>query len=151
MVKEWPELTEAKWNEEHKSSNMHVFTSRNRRRMRKKQQCHVLTCSRKRCCSENTTTYKRVSIALERVVTLKWVLIVTCKRVVRYSVIRMTHYLSLASQRVAGSNLGAANFNVKSLLIYSHKLLACFRGWQCVTGIIKKWITSCTSEKWTWS
>ena len=31
--------------------------------MRMKQQCHVLTCSRKRCCSENTTTYKRVSIA----------------------------------------------------------------------------------------
>ena len=39
-------------------------------------------------------TYKRVSIALERIMTFKGVLIVACKRIVHYSAIRMTYYLS---------------------------------------------------------
>ena len=96
MVKEWPELTEAKWNEEHKSSHIKdVFTSRSSRRMRLNWLCQVLTCTHKHFCSENTTKYKRISIVMERVVTLKRALIVMCKRVVHYSVIWMTHYTLL--------------------------------------------------------
>ena len=63
--------------------------------------------------------YKRVSIALERIVMLKRVLIVTCKGVVHYRIIRMTHYLSVSIYLLSHKNqLGIeSNLTGASILI----------------------------------
>ena len=109
MVKERPELTEAKRSETQELNIKDVFTTKcSRRREWFKWSTQQRKQSRYLCVSTTIgismyLTYKRVIIALKRIVTLKLVLILTCKRVVRYSVIRMTHYLSKWTQLLINS------------------------------------------------